>query len=403
MNPRRKNAWLLNFESTYTIKVTGKNIDRFLRKLIVQEIELLEVRQINYKELRIRIYKKDYEKIMQIKTIYEVSLLKTHGLLKIKKILAYHKMLLFFMGIGLLILFVLSQMIFTIEIVHTNHEVRDLLKEELKEAGIDKNHFKKSYFKIQKIKKKILEKHKDKIEWLEIVNIGTKYIVRIEMRELPKETKEKELQDVIAKKSAILKRVENKRGVTMKNINDYVEKGSVVISGNVLLNEELKGTIGAEGKIYGEVWYKVKIEYPYIYKEESLTGKQNTVYTVVFLNQRWELFNKKPYKYKKIKSKTLLKNNIIPFYIAKEKQEEKNVIEEFYSEQEAADKAMEEAKRRMQKNLGPKEYIISQKKLKVTPKDSRIVVDMFFTVYEDITATAPVEKIEQKVEEKEAG
>lgn len=369
---------------------------------MVHQIALLEVKPIRYNEIQIRIYKEDYQKVLELKTIYEVSLLETHGFIKIKKMLQYHKILLFFMGIGFLILLLLSRIIAKVEVVHTNHEVRTLLTEELEKEGIAKNHLRKSYFKIQNIKKNILEKHKDKIEWLEIVNIGTKYVVRVEMRELPKEKKEKELQDVIAKKSAIIKKIENKKGITVKNVNDYVEKGDVVISGNVLLNEELKDVIGAEGKIYGEVWYKVKVTYPYTYNEESLTGKQNTVYTIKFLNKRWELFNKEPYLYKEIESETLLKNNLLPISFVREKQKEKKVIQEFYNEKEAVDKALEVGKKKIQKTLGPKEYIISQKKLKVTPKDSKIVVDMFFTVYEDITDTQPTEKIEPKVEEKEA-
>lgn len=396
-----KNAWIDKLRSTVVLKITGKNIDRFIHKLIMNKIELLTVVPVNHKEVRITIYKEDQKKVVEQKTIYDVSVVGTHGLLKIKKMIAFHKIFLFFMGIGLLILLLLSMVISKVEVVHTNHEIRDLLYEELSSYGIKKNHFRKSYFKIQKIKKKIVEEHQDKIEWLEIVTIGTKYVVRVEVRKLSLPEKEKELEDVIAKKSAILKRIESKNGVIVKNVNDYVEKGDVVISGNVMLNEELKGVIGAGGTIYGEVWYKVRVTYPYVYYEENLTGKKNTVYTVKFLNKRWELFNRKAYKDKNIKSTSLLWNTVVPISLVKEKQEEKRVIKELYTEDQAVEKAKEEARKKISKGFTAKEHIISEKKLKVTPKDSRIVVDMFFTVYEDITDTKPVEEIPVPEEKEE--
>ena len=54
----------------------------------------------------------------------------------------------------------------------------------------------------------------------------------------------------------------------------------------------------------------------------------------------------------------------------------------------------------MQAELTNGEYIISQKNLKINIKDSNIVLDSFFVVYEDITDYREIvaEKEETKVE-----
>lgn len=393
-----KNEWIDHLKSTYVLKITGKNVSRFIRKLIIQKIELLKVDDINHNEVRITIYKKDYNKVIEQKTIYEIDFLESHGIIHIKKIIKFHKVFIFFLFIGLIILYILSHMIFSVQIVHTNHEIRDILTNELSSFGIKKNHFKKSYKTVKKIKKKILERHKDKIEWLEIENIGTKYIVRVEMRKLKEEKKETKKVDIIAKKDAVIKQIVAESGEIIKKENDYVKKGDIIISGNVFLNDKWMASTRASGKVYGEVWYNVKVSYPYIYYEEYLTGKKNTVYTFKFLNKRIELFNVKPYKEKNIQSKVLLKNNILPISLEKEKQSQKKVIRQILTEEEATIEAVKVARKKMQRNLSKKEHIISEKKLKVNVKDSKIVVDMFFTVYEDITDTREVEEIQDESE-----
>ena len=372
-----------------------------LKNLIQNEIELLKVEPKKRNEIYIKVYKEDYKHILEYKSIYEIDTIELHGAIRIKKQIQAHKIFIFFMILGIFLLYGMSYIISEVEIVHTNHKIRELLQTELYENGICKNCFRKSYKEIQKIKEKIVLRHKDQIEWLEIENIGTKYVIRVEPRKIKKESKNPENRNLVAKKAAIIKKIESKDGEIVKKINDYVEKGDTIISGNIMLNEESKDQIAAIGTVYGEVWYKVEVSYPFAYYEEHLTGRNNTVYTFSFLNKRLELFNKTPYQYKKIKKKILFKNSILPISFQKEKQSEIKKTEQILLEEEAIQKAEEVARLKIQKNLDKKEYIIDAKKLKVTTKDSKIVLDMFFSVYEDITDYQKIEPIENDRVEKE--
>ena len=141
----------------------------------------------------------------------------------------------------------------------------------------------------------------------------------------------------------------------------------------------------AEGEVYGEVWYKVTIEYPLSYKEERITGKKKNVLAVQFLHKQFDLFNFHPFQNKKTEEKVLLEHSFLPIKFVIQKQKELDVIEEDLNEKQAIDKAIEEAKEKIQSKLKEKEYIIDTKKLKVEKNNSKIVLEVFFSVCENIT------------------
>ena len=69
-------------------------------------------------------------------------------------------------------------------------------------------------------------------------------------------------QNVVAKKNAVIMEIRSSSGQIIKKINDYVNKGDVIISGNITKKDEIKNVVKAEGIVYGETWYNVKVELP---------------------------------------------------------------------------------------------------------------------------------------------
>ena len=334
---------------------------------------------------------------MELKTIYEIDEVGTSGMIEIKKKMKLNRFFIIGLALALIFLYGLSNIMYDIEIIHTNKELRTLLYKELEEHGIKKGSIKKNFSELEKIKEKIINENRDKIEWLEIEAVGTKYVVRVEMRKLEPSKEKTENRNVVAKKSAIIKRIEASKGEIVKNTNDYVSAGDIIISGDLKLNEEKKDTVAAEGTVYGEVWYKVTVSYPFAYREEKMTGKKQTAYILRFLNQKIQLFPFHYYKTKKVEENILLKHSFLPFYFSKEEQAETIEIDELNTEDEAISKASALARKKLESQLSDKEEIISQKNLKVEVKDSRIVLEIFFTVLEDITSYQNItEEIESK-------
>ena len=384
------NSGDIMFENTIKVQIIGKNIERFIQRLQKEKIELLQIDYVNYKEIIIKIYKRDYDRILKIKTIYEVKIIELCGINKINLIFKKNLHVLLSIFVSLCFLFLLSNVIFKVEVIHSSKELRELLLMELKKDGLKEKSFVKSYQEIQKIKQEILEKYKDKIEWLEIERSGVKYIVRVEERIISNIEKDKIPADIIASKDAIIKDIDAIQGEVIKNINDYVKKGDTVITGQIKLYDEVKKNIKAEGKVYGEVWYQASIEYPMTYYEEKLTGNEKKRIVISFLNHQFDV-TFRSFKTKKVEEISGLKSNWIPFKITLENQKEMIVIDEELTEEEAFEKAVFKVKEKINSNLSGKEKILDVKCLKKEVKNSTIILDLFVSVLEDITDSKTIE------------
>lgn len=375
--------------SKISLNIKGKNINRFIKKLRHKKIEILSLKYKDSNQADIIIYKKDYETVLKVKSIYEITELDVFGLIKIKRKLKLSKHIIIITIIAFILFLISTHVIFNVEIIHSNKELRNLLLNELKQDGIKTFSFKKSYNEINKIKEKILNKYPDKIEWLEIEENGTKYTVRVEERTIITKDDNSTPRNIIAKKDGVLKKVIAEKGDIVKDMNDYVKKGDLIVNGELIFNDEVKGKVRAEGKAFAEVWYVTKTEYPmFTFKEEETNNTKN-VYAIKFLNHTFEItFNK--FKTKKIEEKEILKHNLIPFKIVKQKQKETKVTDEILTVEEAISKAKQKAEEDIKNNLSKEEYIIRSKYLKSTVKESIVEVEMFFAVYENITDYAEI-------------
>ena len=393
-----KNSFINRFKSKKKLNIKGKNIERFIRRLIKNKIEIISLERVKYDEINIIIYKKDLSKIEEIKTIYEIDITRSYGLDKIKNILFKNKYILIFLIIGLFIIYFLSNMIFSIEVIHSSKEIRSLIKNELKLYGIDKYKFKKNYHEKEYIKEKLLNKYRDKLEWLEIEEVGTKYIIRVEERIINKDKTLNKNRDLIAKKNGIIISVEASSGEIIKNKNDYVSKGDIIVTGNLSLNDEVKKQVPAKGLVYAETWYTINIDFPYHYKKATKTGNNKTIYTIKFINKYYNFdFNK--YKNKIIKNKILINNNFIPIYLIKQKQYEINKIDKIYNKKEVINIAINKAKEKLLKKLDKDSKILNYRILNKNYKKNKVELTIFFAVKENITSYKEIQEIPEKIDD----
>ena len=385
-----KNSLTDKLQNKVKLNIKGKNIERFIKRLKTNKIDLLKIEYIKYNEINITIYQKDYDKVLELKTIYEMDKVDIYGIIKIKKVINTYKYILIFIALGILLIIFLSNIIFNVQIIHNDSEIRNFLLNELEKYGLKKYRFKKNYQEIQEIKNNILNEYKDKIEWLEIEESGTSYIVRLESRIIPNNEVNNNKQNVVASKSAVIKKIIAENGEIVKNINSYVNKGDIVISGNIYLNDEVKDTVKAEGKIYGEVWYNVNVSYPYIYSEIKELDNYQEIYVLKLFDKTLEFtFNK--FEDKRIEEEKILFHPFLPFSLVKQKQKEIETISLVLTSDEAKDKAIEEAIKKMEEQLDEDEKVIDYQILKENIKEDKVVLDIFFTVYENITSYSKIE------------
>lgn len=366
----------------YRIVITGKRPDYFIRELIKRNVNIYDL--VNKKnKLEIVVDIDGIEKINNIKTSYKYKIVDRYGLAKVKYMLKKYAIFLTFFAVGILINIVLSQIIFEVDVIHSNSYIRELVYNDLHDLGIRKFNFKVSYQRKEKIVKEILKKETNDIEWLEIEDVGTKYIVKVEQRKKNTENKVCENKNIVAKKDAMILEILADQGEVVRKKLDYVKKGDILISGVIHNKENIVSMRCAEGKVFGEVWYQVHLEVPKRYVEVNVTGREKRQLEIEVLNKRYTLFNNfKTYKREEF---SLVKSNLLPFSINYTKYLETNVKTFNYSVNDINSIALDMAQSRLLTKLGKEDTIISKKVLKKQEKGSKILVDVFIKVKEDIT------------------
>ncbi len=386
--------------SRYRLKITGKNPDYFIRNLIRKNISIYDM-ETSFKEVMIIVDEHDYQKIKEMKTIYKIEIVGRIGLCKYRHYLRKYAVFFLCCGFGILLNLFLSHLIFEVEVVHPNREIQSLVKNDLKEYGIQKFHFKVPYEKKEQIVKKILKKETNDLEWLEIEEVGVKYVVKVEQRKKNKKEEVCPEQSIVAKKNAMILEIQAISGEVLVKKLDYVKKGDVLISGLIHNKEEIVSKRCAKGQVFGEIWYRVEVEVPTYYREEKVTGKKKKQLELQFLNQYFTLFS--TFKTYQKKTKTLFESDLLPIRLQLVDYLETKVTEENYTIQNVEEKAIAFASKKLKTKLGKEDTILTKKVLKKTKKNSKIIVEVFFKVKEDITDTLSLKdfNIEQEAEPKE--
>ncbi len=380
-----KDKILKIFSSSIKIKVTGRNINNFLKRLINNNINIEKVIPISHKEIDLIINYQDLDKVLKLKTIYNIKIVRYYGKLRIIKRIKKDIFILSSLLISLLLIYTLSNVIFKVEVIHSNKNIIKLVTKELEDNGIKKYKFVKNYQEIEKIKNKILEENKDTLEWLEIIREGTKYTIRVEERIINNKPKDNKIYNIVASKNAVIKNIYAESGEKIRSINTYVKKGDIIISSDITLPNNEKISKTASGKVQGEVWYNINIEYPYQYHEIKYTGNKKKVLVLNLLNKRISLFDFHKYKTFNRNIKYIFNNNITPISLIYEDEYETNIINEVYDYNTAREKAITKAKEKILEKYPNIKDITNIKIINEEDKKNKISLNLFVTCLEDIT------------------
>lgn len=380
-----KDKILKIFSSSIKIKVTGRNINNFLKRLINNNINIEKVIPISHKEIDLIINYQDLDKVLKLKTIYNIKIIRYYGKLRIIKRIKKDIFILSSLLISLLLIYTLSNIIFKVEVIHSNNNIIKLVTKELEDNGIKKYKFVKNYQEIEKIKNKILEENKDTLEWLEIIREGTKYTIRVEERIINNKPKDNKIYNIVASKNAVIKNIYAESGEKIRSINTYVKKGDIIISSDITLPNNEKISKTASGKVQGEVWYNINIEYPYQYHEMKYTGNKKKVLVLNLLNKRISFFDFHKYKTFNRNIKYIFNNNITPISLIYEDEYETNIINEVYDYNTAREKAITKAKEKILEKYPNIKDITDIKIIKEEDKKNKISLNLFVTCLEDIT------------------
>lgn len=383
--------------SHYIIKIEGRRPNSLLSLLIILKIPFIKKKETK-DYLILEIEEEYFQKIKKLAPTYEITILKRTGKAYLIHLYKTKKIFLYSIIFAFLVIILLTNIIFSVRVVETDKEIKDMILTDLRENGITRFRFKVSYKRKEAIREKILEKEKDYLEWLEIEEVGTMYQVKVIRRINNPKEEELKPRSIVAKKKGRITRIEADYGEVTTKKNDVVDKGDTLISGLIKNKEEIKTKVAARGKVYAEVWYQVNLNLPTIYQEEIKTGNKKNTLEIIFLDKN--IFISELFKYNNsISKETVLYNNpIIPFRISFTKKEEIKVKQVAYQEDKTLKKIKKLAVDKLKQRIGNDIKILAINVLKKKASADKIEVELFFKVEEDITSYESLENIDITLE-----
>lgn len=361
------------------VKTKVRNKDKLLVKLYKNNISVYD----SYERgsyLYLKITADDYEKLQDRIVTTKFQYVTDTGIHHLKNIITPLKVIAFVLFLFLINFF--SQIIVSVEVIHSNKEIRELVRSTLEDYGIEKGSIRKDFDELEKIKSEVINQYKDKLEWLEIERLGMKYVVRIEERIINNISSDTKYCHIVASKSGIVSSIQSTRGENLVQSGQYVSEGERLISGEIKFNEEVKNNVCANGTVLAEVWYTTQVRLPIHYQETKKTGKMRYNLLVKTDKNEYKIFNSRLENYETEEVKLF---TIFNFTFYKLEEHEIEVDEKEYTLEDGLEEALQLADEKMNVKLKENEEIHLRKVLKKSINDSTIDVELFYAVIEDIT------------------
>ena len=332
------------------IKVEGYFIEKFINNCLKSNIFLWNIKRKRTTIMTCNIGVKDFKNIRKIlkKTNCRIKIEKKKGLPFTFNKYRKRKIFALLIFIILIIIAILSNFVWNIQIEGTEKISKDELIQTLKEEGLSIGKFKPGIETREIINKVRLDR--DDIAWIGIEITGTNAIVKVvEAEEKPEIVDEDEYCNIVATKDGVVTKIMAQNGTPLVKNGDLIKKGTVLIGG--WLEGKYTGTryVHSNGQVEAKVWYTQKER---VYLKETKkedTGEAQNKYSVN-INNFIINFNKRVSKFenydtieeaKKIK---LFSNFYLPIELVKTTYKEYKVVEIAHTLEEAKTIGIERAK-----------------------------------------------------------
>ncbi len=249
---------LVSFLKGYVvIRLKASNSEKVLNLLRRKGISIWDAEK---KEdgMKFKISYEDYKAYQEIIKETKMEAVSSNGLaIKLRKLKVRKGFLagLFMLGICL---YVLSSLVWNVEIIGTNQITANDIKKTLEDNSISIP-VARSKLKTEKIET-LLYKNFEKFKFVEVHIEGSNLIIFVkEKKPEQAEIKSNEPSSIISKKNAIINKVVAKSGQSVVKEGDVVYEGQTLVMGMIKNKTEEFMMVPSEGIIYGKTYYNFEL------------------------------------------------------------------------------------------------------------------------------------------------
>jgi similar to stage IV sporulation protein len=392
---RMKNHWTIFFSGHVKIKIVGTGIERFINECVRQNISIWEVTRHPDLSITGSLPLKDLHKLRRIvrKSNCKLSFVEGRGLPFLYKKALYNSGFVIGVISCLLLLFVLSNMVWGIEIEGAKPETEHLIRKELKLIGLETGKFQFMVSNPDEIQIHLSETLNE-ITWVGVELKGTTFHFRVVEKNQPKEVEYFSPRHLVAKKTAVISKMFVEEGQPMVTIHDYVKKGDLLVSGFIGQEGKIE-VVSARGEVMGETWYDAKVTVPLKTSFNVLTGRINTTHYIKLFNWNLPIWGFGKHDFQEFetsideKSFNFLKWRL-PVGYSKKIIRESEQVDRAYSKEEAVKVGLENGRNELKEQLNEQAMIKGEKILHQSIENGKVNLTIHYQVIEEISTVQPI-------------
>ncbi|WP_416827273.1 sporulation protein YqfD [Ectobacillus polymachus] len=390
-----KNHWIVFFFGYVKVSLRGKGIERLLNDCVRKNIKIWNVKKLGEEHITLYMSIVDVKRLRFIvrKHPCKVFFLGRYGLPFWQKRLLRNSGFAIGFVLCLSLIFLLSNMVWTIEIKGAKPDTEYLLIKELEKMGIKRG---KLQFQLPDIEtiQRTLTNNVNSVTWIGVEQKGTSYQFQVVEKNEPKKEDTLAPRNLVAKKEAVITKIFIEEGKPLVAVNDRVEKGQLLVTGTYG-KEDSPVQVPAKGVVLGETWYESQVEVPIKTTFQVFTGQFLRKHYLILGNVRMPLWGFEKNTYKQYKEE-VYKYHVhffawtLPVSYEKVTIREEEAATREYTEKQAIDAGIAMAREDVKKKLDENSSILSEKVLHKIVENGTLKLSLYFKAIENIVATEPI-------------
>jgi similar to stage IV sporulation protein len=390
-----KNQWITSLKGNVFVKMEGRLIESVINQLLRSDISIWNVKRAGTDTITFYIALEDVHNFRRAvrSSGCKVTFLRGQGgpfLLK----RAFKNSGFLLGGLSfLIIVMLLSNMVWGIQIKGATPETEHHIRKELTAMGVKTGKLQFSIPDVENIQRE-LSSRMDNITWVGVELRGTTFHFQVVEKNAPEQVESTGLQHIVAKKKAIIVDMFVEEGDPQVKVNDYVQKGQLLVSG-VIGNEDKSKGVPAKAKIMGETWYKTSVELPMKTDFVVFSGNEKRKHYIEIGSLRIPIWGFGKPEFKEAVTEEMEKpvkflKWELPVSYIDQSMKEKEQVERSYTREQAVKEAKELARNNLESNLPDEAEIIGEKILQEQVENGKVKVNLHFKVVENIAEGQPI-------------
>ncbi|MEX3710954.1 sporulation protein YqfD [Cytobacillus horneckiae] len=390
-----KNQWLEFYKGIVKVRTSGRGIERFINMLTRDGISVWNVKSHGTHALTFEMKLEDAKKlrIYARKSECKIEFIKRKGLpFMQKRMLKNSGFLIGAIGF-ILVIFVLSNMVWGIEIKGANPATEYKMMKQLKEIGVKKG---KLQFFIDTPEgiQRHLTNSIEEITWVGVELKGTTYHLQVVEKNEPEKPEYVSPQNLVAKKKGTIVGMFVEEGLPVVKINDFVKPGDLLVSGE-MGNDVKVETVAAKGEVFAETWYKSDVSYPLKKTSQVYTGNEKIKHSLNFDLFRLPIwgFGKigfEQYEVEENEKKFKFLKWELPISYVEKTYRESEQMTKVYDHKEAIEEAKKLARNKIKNDLGENVEIKGENVLHQAVDNGKVTLSIHFQIIENIAEGQPI-------------